>query len=111
METLELRNHIIEVLSDEAKTIPLGEDDLEVALITDSTHDHYQILYLGWQGPRRTYTPFIHVRIVAGKAYIERDGTEDGMATRLEARGVPRSQIVLAFHPPFKRPLTDYAVA
>lgn len=110
MEAVELREHVIAVLSEEAQHTPEGSD-VEVMLVTDTTHEHYQVLYLGWEGPRREYATLVHIRIVGDKAYIERDGTADGVATRLEARGVPRSQIVLAFHPPFKRPLTDYAVA
>ena len=42
---------------------------------------------------------------------IEEDWTEEGIATDLLEAGVPHEDIVLAFHPPEKRPLTDFAVA
>jgi len=45
------------------------------------------------------------------KIYIEEDLTEDGIATNLLVAGVPREDIVLAFHPPEMRPYTEFAVA
>lgn len=45
-----------------------------------------------------------------GKLWIQHDGTEDGIANRLVELGVPKSDIVLAFHPPYKRPYTDFAI-
>jgi len=45
------------------------------------------------------------------KIWIEEDMTEDGIATYFLEQGVPREDIVLAFHPPFMRPLTEFAVA
>jgi hypothetical protein len=45
------------------------------------------------------------------KIWIEEDMTEDGIATYFLEQGVPREDIVLAFHPPFIRPLTEFAVA
>ena len=40
----------------------------------------------------------------------EYDGTNRPVADELEAAGVPRKDIVLAFHPARKRPLTGYGV-
>ena len=45
------------------------------------------------------------------KVWIQRDGTEDGIAEELVDAGIPRDHIVLAFHHPSSRPYTDYAVA
>jgi hypothetical protein len=42
--------------------------------------------------------------------WIQYDGTEEGIANRLVELGVPREDIVLAFHPPYKRPYTDFVV-
>ncbi|NER33043.1 MAG: XisI protein [Oscillatoria sp. SIO1A7] len=47
--------------------------------------------------------------MVGDKIWIQRDGTEDGMATELAAAGIPKEQIVLAFHPPELRQYTEYA--
>lgn len=45
----------------------------------------------------------IHLRLHDGKVYIERDGTEEGVATTLLAAGIPKEAIVLAFYPERKR--------
>ncbi|WP_460200716.1 element excision factor XisI family protein [Scytonema sp. NUACC21] len=45
-----------------------------------------------------------------GKIWIQYNGTEEALAERLVELGVPRSDIVLGFHSPFKRQFTSYAV-
>lgn len=42
--------------------------------------------------------------------WIQRDGTEDGIALDLENAGIPKDHIVLGFKPPEVRPMTGYAV-
>ncbi|MBV7334508.1 XisI protein [Chloroflexi bacterium TSY] len=46
-----------------------------------------------------------------GKIWIEIDWTEEGIATELVAAGVPKEDIVLAFHHPSMRQYTEFAVA
>jgi hypothetical protein len=53
----------------------------------------------------------IYVRIRNGKFWIEEDWTEDGIATDLVREGVPKEDIVLAFHDPETRKYTDFAAA
>jgi hypothetical protein len=45
------------------------------------------------------------------KIWIQRDGTECGVANELVELGVPKEHIVLAYQPPYKRPYTAFAVA
>lgn len=45
----------------------------------------------------------IHVDIKDDKISIQRDGTEIGIANELMATGVPKEDIVLGFHAPYKR--------
>ena len=52
----------------------------------------------------------VYVRIREGKFWIEEDWTEDGIATDLVRAGVPKEEIVLAFHEPKMRPYADFAV-
>lgn len=98
------------MIADEAERVSTMSD-LEICVICDTVRHHYQLLYIGWQGVRRIFSPIIHVRIHNGKVWIEQDGTEDGIATRLLAAGIPREEIVLAFYSPQKRPFTEFAVA
>ena len=66
---------------------------------------------LGWQKGDRVNGPTVYVRIREGKFWIEEDWTEEGIATDLMRAGVPKTDIVLAFHEPKIRELTGFAVA
>jgi hypothetical protein len=81
----------------------------ESVLVFDSEHDHYLLLTMGWQGDERIKNVMIHLHLRSGKIWIEEDWTEDGVATDLLQAGVPRDDIVLAFHPPHLRRYTEFA--
>lgn len=66
---------------------------------------------LGWQKGERTTGITVYVRIRDAKFWIEEDWTEDGIATDLVRAGVPKEDIVLAFHELGMRQYTDFAVA
>jgi hypothetical protein len=51
------------------------------------------------------------VEIIDGKIWIQRDGTEHGIANELLAAGIPRQRIVLGFQSRNVRPYTEFAVA
>lgn len=53
----------------------------------------------------------VHINIVGGKVWIEKDNTEKGVAAELVQAGIPKAHIVLAFHSPEVRKHTEYAVA
>lgn len=86
------------------------DSDTEVQLIFDTERDRYLVLHLGWPEQKRVYGCIIHVDIKDGKIWIQRDGTEIGVANELVEAGVPKEHIVLAFKAPYKRPFTGYAV-
>ena len=52
----------------------------------------------------------LHIDIKDGKIWIQHDGTEEGIANRLVAAGVPKNDIVLGFQSPFQRKYTEFAV-
>lgn len=85
--------------------------DIETFLIVDEAKAHYIWMNLGWQNGERVTGMTVYVRIRDGKFWIEEDWTEDGIATDLVSAGVPREDIVLAFHEPKMRQYTDFAVA
>jgi len=66
---------------------------------------------VGWLNDRRVHSSLVHIDIINDKIWIQRDGTEHGIAKELVAAGIPKDRIVLAFHPPEIRPHTEYAVA
>jgi hypothetical protein len=79
--------------------------------VFDEPNDRYLVVVVGWEGNiRRIYHNLLHLDIIDGKIWIQRDGTEDGIGYALEAAGVPKEDIVPAFHPEDVRPLVGYGV-
>jgi hypothetical protein len=66
---------------------------------------------VGWNERKRVKAITVYVRIKNEKIYIEEDWTEEGIASELLREGVPKEDIVLAFHDPETRKLTEFAVA
>ena len=104
------RTILTRLVEEEAESRP-SHGEIEPIAICDETHDQYQLLHIGWGQMGRVFAVIFHLRLREGKVWIERDGTAAGIATRLLAAGIPREDIVLAFHPPWKRQYTEFAVA
>ncbi|MBE9009279.1 XisI protein [Pseudanabaenaceae cyanobacterium LEGE 13415] len=85
--------------------------NIETFLIVDEAKAHYIWMNLGWQNGDRITGITVYVRIRDGKFWIEEDWTEDGIATDLVRAGVPKEDIVLAFHAPDMRQYTEFAAA
>ena len=111
MDTLDTYRQIIERILTEYARIPYAHGDVERQTVFDRTSQHYLLMLVGWEGVRRVHGCLIHMDIINGKIWIQRDGTEYGMARELLDAGVPKDHIVLAFRPPDVRPHTGFAVA
>ncbi len=82
---------------------------IEVETVFAEEHDHYEMLYIGWEGPKRVHGTVIHIDIRDGKIWIQHDGTSAGVAEDLVAAGIPRDLIVIGWHTPELRKHTAYA--
>lgn len=85
--------------------------DRDTEQVIDTVRDHYALHTIGWQGDSRVWNTPLYVRIRNGKISVEIDWMEDGIVDRLLAADVPKEDIVLAFHHPNLRELTEFAVA
>lgn len=103
------REHIEEILQAYASH-PYAHGDIEREVVIDPAHDHYELISVGWIGAERVHGCVLHIDIKNGKIWIQHDGTEEGVANCLVEAGVPKEDIVLAFHSPFKRQFTGFAV-
>jgi hypothetical protein len=104
-----LRDTIERILIDHAGQAT-SDEDVEYQTIFDRTHDHYLLVQVGWGDRRRLYGTLAHVDIKNGKAWVQHDYTEEGIATQLSNAGIPTSQIVLGYRIPEVRAHTGYAV-
>jgi XisI protein len=85
--------------------------DVENQLLIDPKNDHYQVMRVGWKDRDRVYYPIFHFDIRNGKIWVQHNATDYDIVADLEARGIPKDDIVLAFHSPYMRQFTGYAVA
>ena len=104
------RELIRRILTARAK-IPYSHGDLHCKPVFDPDNDSYLLVTQGWDGKRRVHGIVIHLDIIGGKIWVQRDGTNASIVEELEEAGVPKDHIVLGFRPAHVRPLTDYAVA
>ncbi|HZW34317.1 MAG TPA: XisI protein [Isosphaeraceae bacterium] len=110
MDTAASDRRLIErILFDSAK-VPYSQGDYRLQTDFDRDRDHDLLLIVGWDGIRREHGCLVHVDLIDGKFWIQRDGTESRIAQELLDAGVPGSRIVLAFRSLEKRRLTDCAV-
>jgi XisI protein len=107
------RKIIVDVLQNYSNSpaINVGGNDLEEQLIIDTVHDHYQILTIGWENSKRVYYPIFHIDIKNEKIWVQEDATDFDLVGELEEQGIEKSDIVLGFQAPYKRPYSGYAVA
>jgi hypothetical protein len=111
MDKLSLyRQYIQELLTQRAK-LRSPFDPVESETIFDTVSDRYQLVNVGWKdASTRIYGCVLHVDIKDGKIWVQHDGTEDAIADQLVALGVPKQDIVLAYHAPHVRHYTEFAV-
>jgi len=108
MEKIDLyRNYIKDVISRHSKPSVYG--NCVIQKIFDNENDHYQLVHTGWDDTERHYGCIIHLDIKNNKIWVQYDGTEIGVANELVKLGIPKEDIVLAYHPPYKRKYTGYA--
>ncbi len=111
MDTLNKYRKSIEKVLKNYINISYANGEIENEIILDRINDRYLIMSVGWENVRRIHGCVVHIDIIDGLIWIQRDGTEDGIATELEQEGIPKNKIVLGFHEPDVRQHTGYAVA
>jgi hypothetical protein len=107
-------NHYAEIVRQTLETlasVPHHNRAISDRVVCDTEKGNFVWLVEGWNGSTRVHHCLVHIEIIDGKIWVQKDRTEEGIATQLEAAGVPKENIVLGFHPPDIRPYTEYAVA
>jgi XisI protein len=80
-------------------------------LILDEQRDQYLWLRCGWDGKRRVQHIILYLQMQNGKIWVEEDNTNLEIVDDLLAAGIPKTDIILGFHHPSKRALTEFAIA
>ncbi|NEP85908.1 MAG: XisI protein [Okeania sp. SIO2C2] len=88
----------------------IPDPDIDEILMFDDQRSQYLWFNIGWKNEKRIQAISVYIRIKNEKIYIEEDWTEEGMANELLSKNVPKEDIVLAFHDPETRKLTEFAI-
>ncbi len=110
MDKLRKLSQIIYPILKEYADLPYRYGDLKHKLIMSDDLTNYLLMTIGWEDDIRVHGCLVHLEIIDDKIWIHRDGLEDGIANDLVRAGIPKNQIVLGFHPPEIRRLTEFAV-
>jgi hypothetical protein len=110
MATVDADRDIIERILTDYAQIRYAHGDIQSIPVFDRQRDHYLLMNAGWDNGR-LHGCLIHVDLIEGKFWIQRDGTEYGIARELEDTGIPKNRIVLAFRSPEVRRIGEYAVS
>ena len=91
----------------------MTRDELEAdnRLAFDEERDQYLWFRFGWDDKQRICHITMYLRLKDGKIWVEEDWTDLCVVDDLLAAGIPKSDIVLGFHHPSKRVLTEFATA
>src|SRR5689334_14783514 len=91
---------IVKRMLQEVAEITPSEEGIRTELVCDDAVGHYQVGQVGWDGKRRVDDVFVHIDILDGKVWLQHDGTNLRLAEDLVRAGIPKTDIVLAFHHP-----------
>lgn len=119
MDTLEHYRQLIRNILIEHTRIPYKHGDIKFETVFDDEQDRYLLMILGREpaydfslsSTRHVHGCLIHIDIIDEKIWIQRDGTEEGVAIELVRAGVPKDQIVLGFRSPELRKDSEFAVS
>lgn len=88
------------------------QEGIETVLLVDEQHNHYEVKTFGWREEKHLYFTIFHFEIKPnGKIWIHANNSDYDIIGDIEAQGIPKSEIVLAFQAPSYRPYTGYALA
>ena len=111
MEKLTAYRKIVVDFMQHQADIRTNREGIETQFIKDEAGGHYQLVNVGFRRGHRIYGCFLHIDLKPdGKVYLQHDGTDIEVAHRLVEAGIPKEDIVLAFHQPKYRAYTGFGV-
>ncbi len=111
MDKLDHYRQVIQEILNQYTERSSSHPDIESVAICDPIQDSYLVMDIGWNQSGRVHSVPIHLRIKSNKIWLEWDGTDQEIAQQLVNRGIPPTDIVLAFYRPERRKLTGFAIA
>lgn len=111
MDKLIQYRQIVKDILNEYAAIPFSYGEIQQQVFIDKEENNFFLFNVGWHNKKRVHGCVVHVEIINGKIWIQQDGIEEGVANDLVSAGIPKDEIVLAFHHKSVRPYTEFAVS
>ena len=109
MDTLKKQQIVKSILHlyDQPYSITPSTEEFCQQKIIDDKNGHYILLITGWEKLTRIYNSLIHIELRDNKIFIQSDFTEEGIASILMEKGIPKEEIVLSYVAPYRRPYME----
>ena len=111
MDALDRYRDIIESCLTEYTKPPYVHDEIDKEAVFDRVRDRYLVMTIGWIGHKRIHSSLIHIDLIDGKVWVQRDDTESGITADLLRSGIPKEDVVIGFRPAEVRPFIELATA
>ena len=99
------------VLENFVATRSSSRNEIQTLMLCDTVRHHHQIVRMGWRNDQQVFNVIFHIDVIEEKIWVQRNMSDYDIVGDIEAQGVPKKDIVLAFHIPAMRVHTEYAVA
>lgn len=104
MEKLTQYQSILSEFVEEFARAPFSvQHQLENQAITDTIHNHFQVITLGWDKGKFVFDIVLHFDIKDGKIWIQQNWTDLLLDQELIKRGVDKTDIIIGFLPEYAR--------
>ncbi len=103
------REVIMKILRRYEKIMPMNLPEAENFVLCDESKNHYQLLRIGFEDLVRVYYCVFHFEIKNEKIWIHQDVTDIPVVQLLLDANISREEIVLAFHPMYRREMSGFA--
>jgi XisI protein len=94
---LKYQEAILAFLEDYANVKPSDWKNVQNQVIVDKDNNHYQLVRVGWHDGQHIHYAVFHFDLIGNKVWVQENRTDLPIVDELEALGVPRKDILLAF--------------
>lgn len=97
MARIETYREAIEAVIRDYASVKPAFGDIDMEAVTDRTHDHYEVMMMGWDNHERVHTSLIHIDIINNKVWIHTMPLMSGLLTNWWNGGSPRKILYWPF--------------
>jgi len=110
MESVIKLRDAIQAVFAEWENLPRIPSHWKIVSVQDEQHERYSLHHVDFANDKYDTRLLAYLEIRGGKIWILTDNTEEGIATELVVKGIPKDSIVLGFYSPALREAGEFAI-